>query len=104
MKTIQTLLLALLLVPSALWAQETEPTEVAVPVNQVPEHVMDTAREAKPGAFVTQALRQLKRDDEYYYRLYVSQVGRYRVIVVREDGELDRVFEAPSAPQPLNGT
>lgn len=106
MKTIQTLLLALLLVPATLWAQEEdnggEPNEVLVPVDQVPERVMATAREARPGAYVTQAIRQLRRDDEFYYRLHASQVGRYWVISVRSDGELDRVFEAPGPAQPLD--
>ncbi len=108
MKTIQTLLLALLLMPAALWAQgggdegEGEPIEVMVAVNQVPERVMATAREAKPGAYVTQAIRRLYRDDSYYYRLHASQVGRYWVIVVRDDGELDRVFESPNPAKPLD--
>ena len=107
MKTIQTLLLSLLLVPAMLWAQEEsagEPNEVVVAVSEIPANVMATAREAKPGAFVTQALRQLRRNDETYYRMYASQVGRYWVIVVRADGELVRVFETPKAPGPLTGT
>lgn len=107
MKMIQTLLLSLVLLPSMLWAQQNgagEPNELVVAVSDIPEHVMATAKQAKPGAFVTQALKQLRRNDETYYRLYASQVGRYWVIVVRADGELERVFETPTPPGPLNGS
>lgn len=107
MKTIQMLLLSLVLVPSMLWAQDEgagEPNEVVVAVSEIPEQVMATAKEAKPGAFVTQALKQLRRNDETYYRIYASQVGRYWVIVVRADGELVRVFESPNPPGSLMGS
>ncbi|MDJ0878802.1 MAG: hypothetical protein QNI86_09335 [Halieaceae bacterium] len=107
MKTIQMLLLSLVLVPSMLWAQDEaagEPNEVVVAVSDIPERVMATAKEAKPGAFVTQALKQLRRNDETYYRIYASQVGRYWVIVVRADGELVRVFESPNPPGSLMGS
>ncbi len=111
MNRIQTMLLALFLAPAISWAQDTvedqgasEPNEVVVSVNEVPERVLATARAAKPGAYITDVLRQLRRDDEYYYRLYASQVGRYWVIEVREDGELMRAFEAPSAPGSLTGS
>ncbi len=104
MKKLQTLLLALLMVPALGWAQGVdvnEPNEVMVPVNEVPAVVMETARAAKPGAFVTQAIRRLDRHDDYYYSLSASQVGRYWVIEVRADGELHKVFESPEPPQRL---
>ncbi len=108
MKRIQTLLLALLLVPAVSWAQlddddrpADEPREVMVPVSTVPDNIVQTAQAAKPGAFITQVIRQLHHDDEYFYRFYASQVGRYWVIVVRADGVLDAVFEAPGPAEPL---
>ena len=98
MKLIKNSFFALLLVPVFAWASSEDYMEVSM--NQVPEHVVKTAKSAKPGIYVTRVIRQQDNDD-LIYNFYASQVGRYWVIMVRDDGQLLEVYESPSAPPKL---
>ena len=95
MKLVRNSVIALLLAPLLAWAESEDYQEVSM--NQVPERVVKTAKSAKPGIYVTRVIRQQDNDD-LIYNFYASQVGRYWVIVVREDGQLLEVYESPSAP------
>lgn len=95
MKLVRHSLIALLLAPVLAWAQGEDYMEVSM--NQVPEHVVRSAKSAKPGIYVTRVIRQMENDD-LTWTFYASQVGRYWVISVRDDGKLLEVYESPSAP------
>lgn len=98
MKLMKTTIFALLIGPVLAWAASEDYAEVSM--NQVPEHVVKTAKAAKPGIYVTRVIRQMENDD-LSWSFYASQVGRYWVIVVRDDGALLDVYESPSAPPRL---
>jgi hypothetical protein len=91
--------MVLLLAPAFAWANSED--YMVVSMNQVPERVRGTAMSAKPGIYVTRIVR-LEENDDLSYRFYASQVGRYWVIVVRDDGQLIDLYESPSAPPRLS--
>ncbi len=99
MKLAKQILMVLLLAPALSWAQSEDYQEVKM--NQVPERVRQAALSAKPGIYVTRIVR-LEENDNLSYRFYASQVGRYWVIAVRDDGKLLDVYESPSAPPRLS--
>ncbi len=107
MKFIRNTAMLLLLVPAAAGVQaddgliKSRSSDEIVNMDQVPEWVAETAREARPGSYVTRVTRKLKRDDEFYYQFDASQVGKFWVIVVRADGKLMDVYESPSPPASL---
>lgn len=98
MKLIKNSFFALLLVPVFAWASSEDYMEVSM--NKVPEHVVRAAKSAKPGIYVTRVIRQMENDNLTWI-FYASQVGRYWVISVRDDGHLLDVYESPSAPPKL---
>lgn len=98
MKLMKCTLLALLLAPLVALA-DSEDFKV-VSMKEVPERVAKTATSAKPGSYVTKIIRQ-QDNDQLTYSFYASQVGRYWVIVVRDDGELVDLYQSPSAPPNL---
>lgn len=63
------------------------------PVEHVPERVMETARGEKPGLYITSVAKQLWANDNTYYVLYGSQVGKFWVLTVRADGTLMDIDE-----------
>lgn len=71
--------------------------EASMSRGQVPPKVLAAASKAKPGAFFSDIRRSL-RDDNTYYTFYASQVGKYYVIVVREDAQVMEVDEEGEAP------
>lgn len=97
-------LLALLVCTSGAIAQgddgdiKTQVTDEVVAVEQVPEHILASAKQALPGAYFTQVTRQHKRNDILYYRFDASQVGRYYVLMVRDDGEVIEKYETSGPP------
>lgn len=99
MKLMKSILLALLLAPIVGLAESEDFMEVSM--NDVPERVAKTGTSAKPGSYVTKIIRQ-QSADQLTYNFYASQVGRYWVIVVRDDGELIDLYESPSAPPKLS--
>ena len=64
----------------------------------VPNRVLSAARESKGGIYFTHAVRDLESDDEYYYTLEGSTVGRYWIVVVRADGRVIKVREEADKP------
>lgn len=94
----------LVLVPVLGWAEVEDhdmslvESDTVVTAKQVPAAVLSTAKSAKPGAYFVRIMRQLKRDDEYYYVFDASQVGKYWTIKVRADGVLIEVNEAVGPP------
>ena len=101
-------LLSLLLCTSGAFAQQgddgdikTRATDEVVSAEQVPEHILASAKKALPGAYFTRITRQHRRNDMLYFRFDASQVGRYYVLMVRDDGELLEKYET-SAPPPSN--
>ena len=99
MKLAKKLLMVLLLAPALSWANSEDYRVVTM--NQVPERVREAALSAKPGIYVTRIVR-LEENDDLSFRFYASQVGRYWVIVVRDDGEVIDLYESPSAPPRLS--
>lgn len=98
MKLMKCTMLALLLAPMLALADSDDFTVVSM--RDVPERVSKTATSAKPGSYVMKIIRQ-QDNDQLTYNFYASQVGRYWVIVVRDDGELVDLYESPSAPPKL---
>ncbi|MEM0955721.1 MAG: hypothetical protein AAGI24_16390 [Pseudomonadota bacterium] len=98
-------LLASLLGTSAAFAQDDEDRtsrterEQVVAASAVPEFVMTTFQSEVPGAFVMRVMKQVLGDDTTRYRFDASQVGRYWVVVVRDDGELIEKYESAGPPE-----
>lgn len=92
------LMLATLLLLPAL-GQAGNANYQVVALGAVPDKVRQAAISARPGSYVTRVVRQLERNDNLQYRFFASQVGRYWVIVVRDDGELVEVYESPNPPR-----
>jgi hypothetical protein len=105
MGRISTFFLSMFLAGSIAWAQDaddgdlkTSTEDQVIPVSSVPAFVMATAQQAVPGMYVTQVTRQVQNDDTTRYRLDASQVGRFWVIVVRDDGVLLEKYESAGPP------
>lgn len=108
-KSYRKYLLALSLLPALGLAQGSEPgaeinedpgypDEIVVQVADVPEHVVEVADEVRPGAYYARIRKIWSDDDELYYVFDASQVGKYWIIRVRNDGKLISVNEESEAP------
>ena len=98
-------LLSLLLCTSGAIAQQgddgdvkMQATDEVVTVEQVPAHILASAKKALPGAYFNQVTRQLRRNDLLYFRFDASQVGRYYVLMVRDDGQIIEKYETSGPP------
>lgn len=101
MKLMKGIVLALLLAP--VLAQAGSEDFKVVSMKEVPERVARTATSAKRGSYISKIIQQ-QVNDQLTYNFYASQVGRYWVIVVRDDGELIDLYESPSPPPNLART
>ncbi len=104
-KLYRSILFTLLFVPALGLAQEAddeagyaEDDDKVISVAAVPQHVLATAKTAKPNAYFMRITRKLDEDDETYYVFNASQVGKYWIITVRADGELIATSEESEAP------
>ena len=70
----------------------------AVQASEVPEAVMATVQARRPGIYITSISRQLWDNDQTYYVLHGSQVGKYWVLTVRADGVLKKMDEEGEPP------
>jgi hypothetical protein len=105
MTILRNALLSLLLCAGCALAAETDDgdrktraNDEIVSVTAVPDTVLSSAKQALPGAYFTKVTRQHRRDDRLYFRFDASQVGRYWVLLVRDDGEILEKYETSSAP------
>ena len=73
--------------------------EQVIEVSKVPDFVMSSFKAEVPGAFVMRVMLQVLDDDTTRYRFDASQVGRYWVVVVRDDGELIEKYESAGPPR-----
>ncbi len=105
MRTMKIITLALMLVSGAVLGQtdndvneRDRPADQVVALEGLPAHVKAAIKAAKPNAFVTKVERQLRRDDTLYYRVNASEVDRFWVMLIRDDGELMELYEQPVPP------
>lgn len=96
-------LCAALWVSGAALADEETGNNVAdsvygLPVSEVPESVMATVKNKQAGVYITNVNREQWSNDEVYYRIEGSQVGRFYVFLVRADGYLRSFDEENEAP------
>jgi hypothetical protein len=74
------------------------PEDEVVAAETLPAHVMATIKANKPRAFITEVQRQFRSDDTLYYRVKASEVSRFWVLLIRDDGELIELYEQPAPP------
>ena len=70
----------------------------AVTASEVPDAVMATVQARRPGLYITSISRQLWDNDQTYYVVHGSQVGKYWVLTVRADGVLKKMDEEGEPP------
>jgi len=99
-KTIYSLVFALFLLPLYAQAQSDDSvsTDIVVAAEDVPQAVMQAAKDAKPSAYIMRITRRQSWDDQTYYDFNASQVGKYWMIRVRADGKLVSVGEESDPP------
>ena len=73
-------------------------TDEVIAVTEVPGFVMSSLQKEMPNVYVTQVTRQVRNDDSTRYRIDASQVGRYWVLVFRDDGEMLEKYESSGPP------